>query len=229
MTMQMAIQAKGRAIVFASDTKIRTADKALTSDGWVPDKVVNHGKVVISSRHDIAVALAGNSDQYEDPAQELADYLAEQDNIPDFLGPLLVKWGNEYFQKKFPGQKHEFPLCQLLVVNPKCQYCQLWRLLVSHNSHEQSSERYILNGNARSAVVFWPEYFRCDKTVYDLHQVTAIAATTILMEGELNPYGVGGLEVWQFDGTWNLVPPVEIERLANKFKDLRESLRLAVS
>ena len=86
----------------------------------------------------------------------------------------------------------------------------------------------MVNGNENNAAIFWPEYFRCDKEVYDLQSATKIAAYTVLMGAELNPSGVGGLEIWQYDEAWKSVPPEEIESIEAEFQQFQKSIRSAV-
>jgi hypothetical protein len=99
---------------------------------------------------------------------------------------------------------------------------------VRRDSDTLPSSTYLVNGNENNSAIFWPEYFKCDKELYDLPTTTQLAAFTILMGSELNPFGVGGLEVWQYNGAWTSVPRVEIERLIVKFRDSQGSIRSAV-
>lgn len=93
MTMQVAFRGKG-GIVFASDTKVRTPEEEYSTNDTRTAAVVNQPKIIISKRHDIAVAMAGNGTEGIDATQELADHLADQGQITDEnLSPLLIKWG----------------------------------------------------------------------------------------------------------------------------------------
>jgi hypothetical protein len=227
MTMQIALRAKG-GLVVASDTKIRTTEQEFTAKPDVPLGITNSPKVRISKRHDVIVALAGWGAQAGDPARDLAEYLSEQDAIPDAPVDLLRGWGNRLFQEKYPSQKHDFPLCTIMVVNPHTEYCAFWKLRVRRDSDDQCSSTYLVNGNENNSAIFWPEYFRCDKDLYDIQATTRIAAFTILMAAELNPFGVGGLEIWQFDKDWHRVPHADIEHLKAQFIELRNSIHSAV-
>ena len=229
MTMQIALRAKDGAIVFASDTKVRTQEEDYSSGQNRIFGMVDHRKIVISENHHIAVALAGLETQENDPTQELAGYLSGQDKITDEnFSSLLRAWGDGYFQRRYPGETHAFSLFTLLAVNPHAEYCPFWQLRVRRDSDDLPSETMLVNGNANNSVIFWLEYFQCGKHRYDIATATRIAAFTILMAGEVNPYGVGGLEICVYNGTWKRTPPNQIEDLKTDFKIFDESMHLAV-
>jgi hypothetical protein len=81
MTMQVALRAKGGAIVFASDTKVMTVEEEHSNRPYRTAGMVTHPKIVISKRHNIAVALAGSGKQESDATQELADHLSAEEQI----------------------------------------------------------------------------------------------------------------------------------------------------
>jgi hypothetical protein len=222
MTMQIALRAKD-GLVVASDTKIRTTEQEFPAKEYSPFGIVNSSKVRVSKRHDILVALEGGGVGESDPAQQMVDYLSSEHEVSDGLSELLGKWGNRYFEAKFQGQKHEFPLFRLLVVNPPTGYLPFWKLRVRQTSTCQSSSTFMVNGNDSNSAIFWPEYFKCDKQLHDLPTTVRIAALTILMGSQLNPYGVGGLEIWKYDHTWIAVTPTQIETLKQEFRGFEES------
>jgi hypothetical protein len=86
----------------------------------------------------------------------------------------------------------------------------------------------LVNGNENNSVIFWLEYFRCDKHRYDIATASCIAAFTILMGGEVNNYGVGGLEIWVYDGAWRHTSANEIEKLQAEFQAFQDSMHSAV-
>src|SRR5205814_5328403 len=118
MTMQIVLRTENGGVVFASDTKTRTTEREYTNKTDIAFGIVNQPKIVISQKHHIAIALAGTESEHENPTQDLADYLSRAATRPESLSPLLLKWGNEYFQRKHPGETHDFPLFTLLVVDP---------------------------------------------------------------------------------------------------------------
>lgn len=228
MTMQIALGTKGGGMVLVSDTKIRRTEKELTDKTDLPLGIVNHSKIRVSTGHGIAIGLAGWSVEEGDLAQELADYLSAQANVSDSLVPMLTKWGDRIFQSKFPGQKHDFPICKMLIANPRATYCRFVKLRIRRDSDCIESSSYLVNGNENNSAIFWPEYFRCDKDTYDTAGALRIAAFTILMGGEVNPYGVGGLEAWIYDGAWARMPAHKIEELQTEFQAFKDSVHLAV-
>lgn len=229
MTMQVALRTLSGGIVFASDTRIRTREQEYSSN---PDSVlgsVNRPKIVASRRHEIAAALAGHSDQGKDPTEELAEYLSEQNAIPDDISPLLLKWGDQYFQRKYPGEKHDFPLFTVLVVNPRTEYAPFRKLRVRRESDDQVSETYMVNGNESNSAVFWLDYFKCDKKLYDIETATRIAASTILSASELNPYAIGGLEVWQYQKSWSRLTRAQLEAEIVRFETVKQAVDRLIS
>ena len=113
MTMQIVLRAKG-GLVVASDTKIRTRGQEFSARD-VPFGIANAPKVRFSKQHDLAVAFSGWGTNEGDLAEELAEYLSKETAIPDNLTEILTTWGNRFFELRYPGQKHDFPLCTLLV------------------------------------------------------------------------------------------------------------------
>jgi hypothetical protein len=83
------------------------------------------------------------------------------------------------------------------------------------------SERCMVNGNESNPAIFWPVYFKCDTQALHVAVVTNIAALTITMGGDLNPYGINGLEVWQFKEEWRRLPLKEIEAIVARLQALK--------
>lgn len=230
MTMQIVLRAKC-GLVLASDTKIRISgaeDEDFTGK-LIPSGIINASKVVFSQNRNIAVAFAGTDGRGVEPAKKLAEHLSGMGAIPEDPRAVLEKWGNEFFQAKYPGEKHANPVCVLLVVIPQSIFSIAYKLYVNNESWLDQSYQYLISGNENNPAIFWPEYFRCDEEVYDLETTTRIAAFTILMGGNLNPYGVGGLEIWQYGNEWRPTPPSEIELIRASFVGLQRSIQAALS
>jgi len=229
MTIQVAICSANRSIVLAGDTKVRTSELSI-SDREPVSTAVNRSKMAFSERHAIAVAMAGDGPVGTDAAAELTSYLSTLERIPDFLGPLLKKWGDDYFRKHRPGDEsgQGYPLCSMLVVNPSTSYCRLWKLRVNRESTEEGSERYMVNGHANNSAVFWLEYMKADKKP-PLEESLGIAIATIGLASEINNYGVGGLELHEYrEGAWHHWPNEEIERAERSLTVVQGQIKKAV-
>jgi hypothetical protein len=200
MTMQIAMRATDGFLV-ASDTLIRTQPgieiddddpSEYRSSRETPNGIRSWSKVRFTRPHDLAVAMVGTGQAGSDPAQELADYLSRQSNIGDSLPRLMRHWGEDFVKTTWPEQ--EPPGAALLVVDPRAEHINFWNLLLARESREVADlGNYVIHGNEANPAIFWPEYFRCHKQERDLKASTRIAAFTILMGSELNPYGVGGV------------------------------------
>jgi hypothetical protein len=230
MTMQIVLRTTNDGMVLASDTKIRTMAKKDEDEGSVESRVrvrglSNSTKVVLSKRHEVAIAFSGSDERSSDPAKGLADYLSEQGAIPEEphdVVHLLEGWGSEFAQSKTPEQ---LTRCTLLVIIPHHPRCRAYKLLVDSNSHADMSYTYMVAGDENNPAIFWPEYLKCDEERYDLHATTKIAAYTILMAAKLNSPGVGGLEIWQYDGAWRSLQLSEIESIEASFAVSQASIR----
>ena len=219
MTMQVALRA-AKGLVVASDTKVRTTEKEVSDRRYTAVGIVNRAKLKLSQRHGILVGLSGWGSEEGDLAQELADHLSTHNQLPGSIGALLRAWGDRVVER--------VPRCSLLVVSPATESYPFWKLQVKRGSDCEPSSSYLINGNENNSAIFWPEYFRWDKELYDLQMATRIAAFTILMGAELNPFGVGGLEIWRYESEWKPALPAEIAQLRADFKRLQESLHSVV-
>lgn len=224
MTMQIGLRALGGKLVLAGDTKCRVTEAMTThAPGSVPSGILSHSKVAICKRHQLAVAVASNGGELGvSPEKVLAGYLGEREAIPeDDLGDVLVEWGRQYFQEHSGGLQWEVLMYTFVIVDPGAQYTRFWKLRVGPKCGYDRSDEYMVNGHESSTAIFWPEYFKCDSQVRDIAATTNIAALTIRMGAELNPYGVGGLEVWHFDEEWKRLSPVEIEAIMIRLQDIK--------
>lgn len=204
MTIQVAICCAGRSVVLASDTKVRSSEHTFTTREPI-STMVNRPKISFSQRHGIAVAMAGDGPVGTDTAVELAAYLSALESIPNNLGPLLTKWGNDYFRRYHLEEKTSWrsPLCSLLVINPNTNYCQLWKLWINLESADECSESFLVNGHSDNPAIFWLEYMKAGKKP-PIEEASGIAIATIGIAAELNPYGIGGLELHEYwEGVWH--------------------------
>ena len=230
--MQIGMRAAERTIALVGDTKLRETEAVNTTKTEVPSGIVHHSKITLCERHDIAVGFAGLGEGSK-PHMELAEHLSALDTIPDVIESILTEWADRYFKGRFSGPEYEeynpfIPICTLLVVNPKTEYCPFWKVRVLKESNALPSSEYLVNGNETNTAIFWPEYFRCDEEVYDLQTATSIAAFTVLMGSRLNPFGVGGLEIWKYQDGWGQSKPTEIEAIRRKFRRFERTLSRSI-
>jgi hypothetical protein len=229
MTMQIGLRALSGNLVLAGDTKCRVQEA--TSNNMperVPSGILSHSKIAICEPHQLAVAVSGVGELGTSPEELLAKYLGEQKSIPeDELRDILVEWGKQYFQEhkgpfEWTVQMHSF-----LIVNPRDQY-PFWKLRVGPKCSSDRSDRYMVNGHENNTAIFWPEYFRCDAEMRGLAATTKIAALTIGMGAELNPYGVSGLEIWQFNKKWNRLLPAEVEAITAHLQTFKNFIHQSI-
>jgi hypothetical protein len=223
LTIQVGIRAIGGSIVLVSDTKVRTSERVLSTKVPV-EAVVHQRKFVFASQHGIAVAMAGQGEIGKDPARELALYLSSKDSLEDHIGPLLEQWGNAYFQK----HSHS---CSLIVVRPETEFNRFYRLRVGSPSSETGSNKSMVNGEENSPAVLWLEWLKADDpdVAITLDDATGIAITTVLMARDLNPYGIGGLEIHQYNkGQWGSWTPQQCESAVAAYRNRAEDIRAAV-
>lgn len=228
MTMQIAIVAKN-GIALASDTKLRPTKRQFTDNpNSVPSGITNSSKVRLCKRHNIAIAFAGWTDSDALAGQELADHI---DSLPavtdDNIGSILVAWGDDYYERVRPGiGQANGPLLQLLVVRPS-KRCPIIKLCVNRYSSVPTSSSYMVSGHESNTAIFWPEYAEADKGC-GLPSATSIAAITILMGGEINDHGIGGLEVFRYKKRWEAVPEEEMKTIKKRFARLQRIIKAAM-
>jgi hypothetical protein len=231
MTIQVGVCGSG-SIVLVSDTKVRNSERVLSNKPLV-QSVAHQQKVVFGSRYNVAVAMAGEGAIGTDPAKELADHLSGLDLLPeDYIGPVVVEWGNAYAGKHLSRMSFnpELPLFSLLVVTPDAEGCRLCKLFVGRDVADVPSSRYLVNGHDNSPAIFWLEWMRADDPAIGLEPATGIAITTVLTAGELNPYGIGGIEVHQFSGgLWKHWTLAECDNAIAQHKALTTKLKAAVA
>ena len=229
MTIQVAICCENRSIVLAGDTKVRTSELSI-SDREPVSTAINRSKMAFSERHGMAVAMAGDGPVGTDAAAELTSYLSTLERIPDFLGPLLKKWGDDYFRKHRPdGEAGQgYPLCSMLVVNPNTKYCRLWKLRVNRESTEEGSESYMVNGHNNNSAVFWLEYMKADKKL-PLEESLGVAIVTVGLASEINNFGIGGTELHEYrDAAWHHWAAENIERVESSLMAVQAQIKQAV-
>ena len=117
----------------------------------------------------------------------------------------------------------------LLIANPNAQYNPFWKLRVGEECSDDLSEKYMVNGDETNTAIFWPEYFKCDTKLYDVNAASRIVASTILMGGELNSYGVRGLEIWHYDKSWKRLPSATIDDVLSRFDELKKNLERSIT
>ena len=228
MTIQVAICADAGSIVLVSDTKVRSSEPVFSRDAQI-DSVVHQRKVVFGSRHGVAVSMAGAGELGIDPARELAEHLSATDSLPGHLGDTLSKWADAFYCKHGRGGS-DLPLCWLQVVYPMAEFSKLYTLRVAYKSSETGSCRYLVNGHDNSPAVFWLEWMKADEPSISLESATGIAITTVLTAGELNPYGIGGIEVHQFSsGLWKHWTLAECDNAIAQHKAQATKLKAAVA
>jgi len=229
MTMQVGIRAVDNSLVLASDTKWRVGEPS-DSDSPVADTFVHRSKIAFAARHDIAVAMSGTGSLGDNPASDLAEFLAGQETIPK-LSLLLEEWGNRLFKKQqmSDGMDQDdlkqlaFPLFTFLVVSPHSEVC-FYKLRINLTSSTDLSNSFIVNGHENNPAIFWLEYIKANKPL-SLDSATGIAAVTLLSGGEINPYGVGGLEIHQWtSGRWGHFTPKQIQATENRFAKFQKRL-----
>jgi len=229
MTMQIVLRAKG-GLVLASDTKIRTTGEEDEdfSGKLILSGIINASKVCFAAKHDIAVAFAGTDGRGVEPARKLTEHLSDMGVIPEDPRAVLEKWGNEFFQSKYPGETHASPVCVLLVVIPQSIFCIAYKLYVGNESRLDQSFQYLISGNESNAAIFWPEYLGCDNETHEMDVAVRIAAYTILMGAQLNPAGVGGLEIWRYEDGWKPVSRVAVDGIRENFGEFHGGIRSAI-
>jgi hypothetical protein len=215
MTIQVGACCADGAFVLVGDTKTRTNDPQLPMHGMMTNTVIHAPKITFGG-HGIAVATAGEEGIGINAGGELADYLSSLNPLPNRLEQVLIAWGNDFFIRQYPSAStnRDYPPCSLLVVNPQSEFCPLSKLAVNYKSAEQVSSRVIVNGHNTNPAVFWLEYTKvADKSnEMPLADVTGVAMTTVLAAGALNGFGIGGLEVHQYEnGKWATWSRAEIE------------------
>jgi len=101
--------------VLASDTKVRTTgDEGIfvTAPSSLASYVKHESKVLISSRHQIAIATAGYTASNTDAARDLDLKLQQMESLPaDFAG-YLESWARSYAEHEPETDP------SLLIVNP---------------------------------------------------------------------------------------------------------------
>ena len=115
------------------------------------------------------------------------------------------------------------PLLQLLVVRPSKQL-PIIKLCVNRQSSTPTSSSYMVSGHESNTAIFWPEYAEADKGCR-LPSATSIAAITILMGGEINDHGIGGLEVFRYRRRWEALPEKEMKVIKNASPACSEASR----
>jgi len=98
-------------------------------------------------------------------------------------------------------------------------------------SSETGSNKSMVNGEENSPAVLWLEWLKADDpdVAITLDDATGIAITTVLMARDLNPYGIGGLEIHQYNkGQWGSWTPQQCENAAAVYRNRAEDIRAAV-
>lgn len=224
MTMQVGMVADG-GIVLASDTKSRSTERYMTCDpDSIPMDTLNYSKISFCNKHDIAIAISGMGEIGTDPGGELADHLSTFPSIAeDEIETFLTAWGNQYFLKTFPDAHPGIPRLVFLVVNPRSRY-PLRKLRVQKMSNTSRSTTFMVNGHTNNSAIFWLDYFECADRVHPTRQASAIAALAIQMGKKIHPYGIGGLEVWEYAQEWTALTAEEIASASLRFQRLTQFL-----
>ena len=77
----------------------------------------------------------------------------------------------------------------------------------------------MVNGNEGNPAIFWPEFWRCDRERLGVKEATLVSAVTILMGAKINCWGVGGLEIWQYEKRWKPIQKGEIDSITDYCED----------
>jgi hypothetical protein len=215
MTMQIAIHARD-GFVLASDIKNRiNKDPEASSYTY-------HSKIVQCQKHGLIAAMMGfTADPDADPAEKLMRHL---EACTTSTRKEILQWAHGYVaDRKTHNAVDSF---SLLLVHPASPHDYLWKLkIVGDNVSDSSSFRWLaLHGHENNPAILWPEYFKCEGKC-NLQEATNIAALTILMAGDVNPYGVRGLEIFRYASKWETVSPSEMERIGSKYEELKLTLQ----
>jgi hypothetical protein len=230
MTMQVGMKTLEKKFALVGDTKCRVTEATSTVHPFsVPSTILSHSKIAISEPHQIAVAVAGNGDLGGSPEKELANHLSKLTTICEGeLGSLLQRWGEDYFTRHSGGRPWQVLMHTMLILNPNAEYAPFLKLRIGQLCSGDRSERYMVNGNEDNTAIFWPEFFKCDKRLYSLEEATSIAAFTVSIAAELNPYGVSGLEIWQFDEKWQRLSIDKVEEISSRLDAAKEFIAKSV-
>ncbi len=207
MTMQIAMQATD-GFVLVSDIKNRFGDVPVSS-------FVYHSKIRHVAKHGLLISLMGyTADPDADPGGNLASHL-QSCTVAD-RGTIL-QWARGY------AETRDTDKFSLLIVSPTAQYDRMWKITIRGNEVEDrpSVLWHTVHGNENNPAIFWLEYFRC-RGKCSVEQATNIAALTILMGEHINPYGIEGLEIWQYRDSWAEVTPSALERIIARCRTLQE-------
>jgi hypothetical protein len=216
MTMQIAIRARD-GFVLAGDTWNRITGDGISSRP-VPSAVVNHSKVSTDDVNSVVVAIAGSS-RDDDPAKEFCQYVSRRGPLPNDPREDFLEWGTRYYEQ-YKGWAFS-----LLLVDPKMKTDYIWSLRVGQDVQCAPHSMCMVNGDEHNPAILWPQYFKCyNRPLRTLEAAIQIAALTILTAGELNNFGVGDLEIWQYgtSARWSAVAPLEVDRIVDRFQKLKE-------
>jgi len=218
MTMQIAIRAKD-GFVLASDIKNRITGNPVSS-------LMYHTKIALDRVHEILICVMGyTADPDADPGNKLAEYLRGQSVVNR---EIIIRWVEEYVAERM--QQQEEDNLSLFILHPTASHDYMWKVRIHEGKvKELPSLKWIaINGNENSPAILWPEYFKCEGK-HDLKQATKIAALTILTAGDLNPYGVRGLEIFQYTSNWQALSESELDRLTENYEKLKTDLLAFIS
>jgi hypothetical protein len=216
MTMQIALQAKD-GFVLVSDLKNRINNKV--------SSLTYSTKIYHDEVHGVLIALAGyTANPDSEPGQTLIEHLRKCTSVDQRI---IIDWLRKYAEKA--KRSHDEDNISILVVHPSAQYGKILTVKINNYRVDSTEHRWIaINGNQSNPAVFWPEYFKC-RGGHTLGEATNIAAITILAGEELNPYGVGGLEIFQYDSKWRCLSEEETASIASKYKSLKTYLNKLIS
>lgn len=215
MTMQIAIRADDGFVV-ASDTSARTTD---TNDASIipASYPVFESKTLVNRKHQVCMALAGYTPPDDDPAKVLDDSLNQIATLPDDFAGWLETWAQKYSEDRAVR-------CSLLIVSPKAEVNRIINLSVQQSNCKAIADlRCRLAPDPTNPANFWLQYFKCQDRP-SIAVATKALAFTIFMAAQLNPFGIGGLEVFQYRKEWNRLTTAEIEGLEDECKEVKRAI-----
>ncbi len=215
MTIQIAIRASDGFVV-ASDTSARTTD---TNGAPVilASYPVFESKTLVNRKHQVCIALAGYTPPDDDPAQALDKSLERLAALPDDFAVWLESWAKDYSEGRLVR-------CSLLIVSPMSDVNRILNLWIEQSKCKAIADlRCRLTPDATNPANFWLQYFKCQDRP-SVAVATKALAFTVFMAAQINPFGISGLEVVQYQQEWKRLTIAEIEALEDECKTVKRAI-----
>jgi hypothetical protein len=196
VTFQVALRGSD-GILLASDTQGAVADAVRLAPRderlirWMPKS----GKIAISRKHNVTVAMAGiNADLSFRAAAILLDKIENMDSLPHQFLWDCVSIGDEAYKAHHGPDKDGPCEATLLVIAPEHAEDQIFRIEVGKRSCPFAVKNKIIAGDTANAAIFFVERYYDEETLRPLSELRFLAAHTVLMGATLTSY-VAGLEM----------------------------------